>query len=132
MTVVQTPTSYRNHIRWGRVVGLAFALEAVLFATLVPLQQIISQRLWFAAVAIGCALFGYAAGRLAARGLTSGAVLHGLLVGILATIIYLVLNVLGPGGLAAAVALYGAPLSVLLNALRIAGCAAGAFHQARA
>jgi hypothetical protein len=132
MTVVQTSTSSRNHIRWGRVIGLAFALEAALFAALVPLQQVLSLRVWFAAVAIGCALFGYIAGRIAARGLQSGAVLQGLLVGVIATGIYLLINLLSPGGLAAAVTFYGAPLFVAVNALRIAGCAAGAFHQARA
>jgi hypothetical protein len=132
MTVVQTPTSSGNHIRWGRVVGLAFALEAALFAALVPIQSLLRLRVWFAAVAIGCALFGYAAGRLAARGLPSRALLHGFLVGLLATIIYIVLCMTGPGGLPAAVAFYGAPLFVAVNALRIAGCAAGAFHSARA
>jgi hypothetical protein len=115
-----------DRIRWGRVIGLAFALEAALFASLVPLQQVISQRLWFVAVAIGCALFGYIAGRLAARGLKSGAALNGLLVGVLATIIYIVLCLVGPGGLPAAIALYGAPLYVSLNALRIVGCTLGA------
>ena len=119
-------------IRWGRVVGLAFALEAALFAALVPLQAVLSLHVWFVAVAVGCAVFGYAAGRLAARGLTSQAVLHGILVGVIATGIYLVINLLAPGGLAAAVAFYGAPLFVAVNALRIVGCAAGAFHQARA
>jgi hypothetical protein len=118
-------------MRWGRIVGLAFALEAALFATLVPLQPLLPLRVWFGVVAIGCALLGYIAGRLVARGLTSRAALHGLLVGVLATIIYLVLNILGPGGLSAAVDAYGAPLFVLVNALRIIGCIAGAIHQSR-
>ena len=118
-------------MRWGRIVGLAFGLEAALFATLVPLQALMPVKLWFVAVAIGCALLGYVAGRLTARGLTSRAPLHGFLVGVLATIIYLVLNILGPGGLSAAVEVYGAPLFVLLNGLRIAGCTAGAIQQSR-
>ena len=130
MTPVETPMSVR--IRWGRVIGFAFALEVVLFATLLPLQAVLSLRVWFVAVAIGCAVFAYAAGRLAARGLTSGSVVHGILVGVIATGIYVVINLFAPGGLAAAVAFYGAALFVLLNVLRIAGCAAGAFHQARA
>jgi hypothetical protein len=58
-------------------------------------------------------------------------VLNGLLVGVLATAIYIALCMLGPGGLPAAVAVYGAPLYVLLNALRIAGCVVGAMHQGR-
>jgi len=128
MTIGQTLTTPRDGMRWGRIVGLAFALEAALFVTLVPLQKPLPLRTWFAAVVVGCALFGYLAGRLAARGLKSRAVLHGLLVGVIATAIYLVLCMLGPGGLAAAVAVYGAPLYVLLNALRIAGCAVGAIH----
>src|SRR5215467_11674595 len=105
-------------MRWGRVIGLAFALEAALFVTLVPLQNPLALRPWFVAVTIGCVLFGYIAGRLAARGLTSRAVLHGLLVGVLATIIYIVLCLVAPGGIAAAIAVYGAPLYVSLNALR--------------
>ena len=127
MVPVETPTNVR--IRWGRVVGYAFALEAVLFATLLPLQAVLSLHVWFVAVAIGCAVFAYAAGWLAARGLASRAVLHGTLVGAVATGIYLVINLFAPGGLAAAAAFYGLTFFVLLNALRIAGCAAGAFHQ---
>jgi hypothetical protein len=113
-------------MRWGRIVGLAFALEAALFAALVPLQSLLSQRAWFVTVAVICALFSYIAGRLVARGLSSGAVQHGLLVGVIATIIYIAICMLGTGGLPAAVAFYGAPLYVSLNALRIAGCIAGA------
>ena len=121
-----------KNIRWGRIVGLAFALEATLFVTLVPLQKPLALRLWFVPVTVGCAFFGYIAGRLAARGLTSRAALHGFLVGVLATTIYLALCMLGPGGISAAVDLYGAPLYVLLNALRIAGCVTGAIHATKA
>jgi len=127
-TAVAPAASAGDRLRWGRVIGLAFALEVVLFVTLVPLQPLLARNTWFAAVTFGCALFGYIAGRLAARGLRSQAVLHGLLVGILATIIYLAICTLAPGGIAAAVAVYGAPLFVLLNALRIAGCTVGAVH----
>jgi Na+/proline symporter len=118
-------------MHWGRIVGLAIALEAMLFVTLVPLQTRLDLRAWFVAVTIGCVLFGYIAGRLAARGLTARAALHGLLVGVLATIIYLVLCMLGPGGLSAAVDLYGAPLYVLLNALRIVACVTGAIRSTK-
>jgi hypothetical protein len=118
-------------MRWGRIVGLAFALEAALFVTLVPLQKPLALKPWFVAVTIGCAFFGYIAGRLAARGLTSQGTLHGLLVGVLATIIYLALCMLGPGGLPAAVNLYGAPLYVLLNVLRIVACVTGSIHATK-
>ena len=100
-----------------------------MFAALVPLQPLLSLRVWFAAVAAACVVFGYIAGRLAARRLASAGVLNGLLVGVLATIIYLVLCAVGPGGIPAAVAVYGAPLYITVNALRIIACTIGAMHQ---
>ena len=131
-TTVQTSAvAIDSGVRWGRVVGIAFALEAVLFAVLVPIQGLLGPTVWFAAVAIGCFVFGYAAGRWVARGVTSRPALHGFLVGVVATLIYLALCALGPGGIPAAAAIYGTPLYMLNNALRIAGCALGAVHQER-
>ena len=131
-TTAQTSTvAIDRGIRWGRVVGIAFALEVVLFAVLVPIQQLLGLTAWFAAVAIGCLVFGYAAGRWVARGVTTRPALHGVLVGAVATLIYLAICALAPGGIPAAAAVYGTPLYVLNNALRIAGCALGAVHQER-
>ncbi len=113
-------------MRWGRIVGFAFALEAALFAALLPLQPYVSKKIFIATVTVACALFAYVAGRLVARGLPSGAAVHAVLVGVLATIIYLVVCAAGPGGIPAAAAYYGTGIYVLLNALRIAGCAVGA------
>jgi hypothetical protein len=115
-----------SSIRWIRVVVLAVALEAALFVTLVPLISRLSWLWLMIVIALGCAVFGYIAGRLVAKGLASGAALHGLLVGGIATAIYLAINVAQPGGIAAAVAFYGAPLFIGVNALRIAGSVAGA------
>jgi len=129
--MIETEASPRERIRWGRVVGLAFALEVVLFATLLPLQPLLSLHVWFGAVVAGCAVFGYAAGWLVARGLTSRSALHGLWVGVIATAMYLLLNVFS-GGIGAAVAFYGAPLFVSLNVLRIACCTLGAIMAPRA
>ena len=117
-------------IRWGRIIGLAFALEAALFAALLPIQPLMSKTAWVACVAIACAVFGWVAGWLCARGLASRAVLHGALTGVLATVLYLLLNVVA-GGVGAAAAFYGWPVFVLLNALRIAGCTAGAMTARR-
>jgi hypothetical protein len=128
----QTPAvAIGSGIRWGRVVGIAFALEAVLFAVLVPIQGLLSLTVWFVAVTIGCFVFGYAAGLWVARGVTSRFALHGFLVGAVATLIYLALCALAPGGIPAAAAMYGTALYVLNNALRMAGCALGAMHQER-
>jgi hypothetical protein len=131
-TTVQTSAvAIDSRVRWGRVVGIAFALEAVLFAVLVPIQRLLGLTVWFATVAIGCFVFGYAAGRWVARGVTSRLALHGFLVGAVATLIYLAICALAPGGIPAAAAIYGTPLYMLNNALRIAGCALGAVHQER-
>ena len=118
-------------MRWGRIVGLAFALEAVLFATLLPLIPKLTWTPLMVAIAAGCLVFGYAAGWLVARGLSSGAALHGALVGVLATLIYLAINLTQPGGITAAMAFYGPPLFVGINALRIVGCVAGALTARR-
>lgn len=131
-TSVAAEPAASDRIRWIRIVLLAIALEAALFVTLVPLISRLSFTPLMIAIGGGCALFGYISGRIAAIGLTpSRAVLHGALVGILATIIYLAVNLLQPGGLGAAVTFYGAPLFVGLNALRIVGCMAGAFQKSR-
>jgi hypothetical protein len=57
--------------------------------------------------------------------------LHGALVGIVATAMYFGLVVMAPGGLDGAVDVYGAPLFYLCQLLRIAGCVAGALHLQR-
>ena len=113
-------------MRWGRIAGLAIALEAALFAALLPLQPHVSKNVFIAVVTVACAVFAFVAGRLAARRLPSGAGAHGVLVGALATIIYLGVCAAGPGGIPAAAAYYGTGIYVLLNALRIAGCGLGA------
>ena len=118
-------------VRWGRVVGIAFALEVVLFAVLVPIQSLLALNVWIAAVATGCLVFGYAAGRWLARGVTSRLALHGFLVGAVATLIYLAICAVAPGGIPAAAAVYGLPLYILNNVLRIAGCVLGAVQQER-
>ena len=113
------------NIRWGRVVLLALALEVVLFATLLPIQPLLSPRMWLVAVMIGAVVFSYAAGWLAGRGLTARAALHGFLVGAIETVIYLALNIFGPGGIAVAIGVYGLPLFVLLNVAKVAASTAG-------
>ena len=108
---------------------IAFALEVLLFAVLVPVQTLIGPSVWFASVAVACLVFGVGAGIWVARGVDSRPALHGLLVGVVATLIYVAICIAAPGGLPAVIATYGAPLYFLNNALRIAGCLAGAAMQ---
>jgi hypothetical protein len=116
-------------IHWGRIILGAFILEVVLFIILVPIGSIFGMTAFFVSVPIGCFLFGFLLGMWVVRNLKSGFVLHGALVGIIATILYLGLCAASPGSIPAAVAVYGLLLFVFSNALRIAGCMAGAFAQ---
>ena len=112
-------------IRWGRVIGFAFLLELALGVTLIPIQPLFGDTPFLIAVPIGCLFLGMLFGWLAARKVQSGFVLHGTLVGLVATVIYLGLVSLAPGSLPAAVAVYGLPLFIIVNALRLVGCIVG-------
>ena len=65
------------------------------------------------------------------RKVPSAPMLHGALIGIVATAMYLGLVFAQPGGFAAAVGTYGVPLFWLSQAMRIAGCVAGAARNPR-
>ena len=116
-----------NGIRWGRIVAGAFLLEIALIVLFIPLLVVmdISRIAPFA----GIATFGlgFWAGRWVARKVPSRRVLHATMAGILATVIYLGICMVGPGGLAEAVRIYGVPFFVIGNGLRIVGCSAGGY-----
>ena len=118
------------NIRWMRVVLGALLLELVLLVTLVPIS-FVDLTLFLTAVPIGCFVFGYLVTRWVLRTLSSGALLHGGLIGIAATAMYFGLVVSQPDGLASAIQIYGAPLFWFSQAMRIAGCLAGGLHQQR-
>jgi len=76
--------------------------------------------------------FGFLFGWWVVRKAHSGFLLHGLLVGVLATCLYLALiSALLPGGIAADAANYGMLLFILFNAFRIVGCVAGSVVAGR-
>lgn len=118
------------NIHWRRVVLGALLLEIVLFTVLVPIS-FVSTTAFLVTVPIGCLLFGYLVTRWLLRTLSSGLLLHGMLVGVLATAMYFGLVLMQPDGLSSAVAIYGAPLFWFSQALRIAGCVTGALHDQR-
>jgi hypothetical protein len=117
-------------IHWVRVVLGALLLEIVLFAVLVPIS-FVSTTLFLIAVPIGCFVFGYLVTRWLLRTLSSGLLMHGVLVGIVATAMYFGLVFMQPEGLSSAIAVYGAPLFWFSQAMRIAGCVTGALHSGR-
>ena len=118
-------------VSWGRVIGGALLLELLLFAVLVPIQQVVSTTAFLVAVPIGAFVGGYFVALLMLRKVASSVWLNAILLGTFATMIYLAIVVASPGGLAAAIAVYGTPLFVLSNAMRVAGCLAAGFHILR-
>jgi hypothetical protein len=117
-------------IHWKRVVFGALLLEIVLFAVLVPIG-FVSTTVFLVAVPIGAFVFGYFVTRWLLRTLSSGFLLHGTLVGVVATAMYLGLVSMQPDGLSGAITVYGALLFWFSQAMRIAGCVTGAVHGPR-
>jgi hypothetical protein len=117
-------------IHWRRIVLGALLLEVVLFTVLVPIG-FVSTTVFLVAVPIGCFVFGYVVTRWVLRTLSSGLLLHGTLVGVVATAMYFGLVFMQSDGLSSAILVYGAPLLWFSQAMRIAGCVTGALHNQR-
>src|SRR6476620_7519514 len=94
-------------IYWIRVVAAAFLLEVALVAVTIPLLAVVSMQTLVPYVGPVCAIVGFPFGWWSARKAQSGFVLHGALVGIVATIIYLGLILGQNGSLKPAIDVYG-------------------------
>jgi hypothetical protein len=125
-------------IRWIRVTVAGILLEFALVAVLVPTGAIFgappglgrnqtgSYAVFLTAVPVACFVLGYLAGWIVVRRVSAHFVAHGLLVGIVATMFYLVMTSLNPqGGLPAAIAGYGTIHFWSTQIVRIAGCTLG-------
>ena len=112
-------------IRWGRVIVGALLLELVLIVTLTPLN-LFSRTVFLTAVPIGVFVVGYLISWRMLRPVPSRQITHGALLGVLATAMYVALISAAPGGFQGAVQVYGAPLFWFCQAMRVAGCLAGA------
>lgn len=115
-------------VHWIRVILGALLLEIVLLVTLVPIS-FVNTTLFLIAVPIGCLVFGYLVTWWILRPVTSRPVLHGALIGVVATAMYLGLVVSQPGGMSSVIAIYGVPFFWILNLLRIAGCVLGGVRR---
>ena len=115
-------------IQWIRVVLAALALELVLFAVLVPIS-FVNMAAFLVAVPIGAFVFAFLVTSWLLKPVVSAVLLHGVLVGVVATIMYFGLVAAQPGGIAAAVATYGVLLFWFSQALRVAGCIAGSLFR---
>src|SRR3954468_10862762 len=127
--------SATSPLHWGRIVGGAFLLEILLFVVLIPIGIVYGMpgiagatefTVFFTAVPVGCFVGGYLISRWMLARVMSRRVLHGALLSIAATLIYLAICALQPGGVATAIAGYGALRFWAFNALRVVGAVLGA------
>jgi len=105
-----------NQVRWLRVIVAAFLVEVGLVVTTVPFLLLIGEQVLVTAVPVACLAVPFVVAWLATRRLPAARLLHGVLIGIVATLMYFAL-VMGTGSIAEAAAAYGVPLFIVVNAL---------------
>jgi hypothetical protein len=118
-------------IHWIRVLVAAALLEVALVAITLAISLFMEVRAFLPFVPVVVFVVGFPFGMWIARKLAAGFVLHGTLVGIVATLIYLGL-VLGQfGSLRPTIDAYGPFPFFLANAMKILGCVAGSYAAGR-
>jgi len=118
-----------TNLQWARVITGAILLEVALIIAFVPLLHLslfsvtaIAPFLPVVALLLGFVISCWCLRKVRVRPL-----LHGVLMGLLATALYIAMCALQPGGIASIVAKYGPAVFYSGNALRVLGCAAGGF-----
>ena len=120
-----------NQIRWLRVVIAAFLVELCLALTGIPFVLLMGPSAYVTAVPIACVVVPFVVVWLATRKLPAGRALHGLLIGVVATVMYFAL-VIGTASIAEAVTAYGGmPMFVGVNALRVISAVIGGYAADR-
>ena len=76
-------------IHWGRVLVGGFLAELLVFAIVFPVRYLFGQRAFLASVLIASAMLPFLFAVWVGRHIDSRFVLHGALVGVVATLIYL-------------------------------------------
>jgi hypothetical protein len=114
-----------------RILVAAVLFEVALIAITIVVSLFMPVEAFLPYVPAVVFIVGFPFGMWVARKPAAGHVLHGTLVGIVATIIYLGL-VLGQfGSLTPVIEMYGPVSFFLANALKILGCVAGAYAAGR-
>jgi hypothetical protein len=124
-TETRQPAQTSGRIRWGRVFAGAVLVEAGLIGLTLPVALLAGTTVFLAVVPPACFGVGFVCAWWACRKIESRFVLHGALIGIIATAIYFGLVLSQPGGMASVMELYGPFLFFLANGLRVIGCVAG-------
>jgi hypothetical protein len=120
-----------KQVRWLRVVIAAFLVEVGLVVTTLPFLPLLGEDLVFRVVVpSACLVVPFIVAWLATRKLPGARVLHGWLIGAVATVMYFAL-VIGTSSIAEAAATYGLPMFFVVNALRVVSAAAGGYASQR-
>jgi len=116
-------------LRWGWIVAGAVILEVGLIILFIPMLRFMDISRLAPFAGIGTFGLGFLVSWWVVRKVPGRRLLHGALIGVLATIIYVGLCMTNPdGGIASVVAMYGPVLFVVGNGLRIVGTIAGAWY----
>jgi len=114
-------------LRWGWIILGAVILEIALIALFVPMMQFVDISKIAPFAGIGTFGLGFLVSWWIVRKVQGRRVLHGFLIGLVATVMYFAMCTMAPGGLAAVIASYGPVLFYVGNGVRIAGSTAGAY-----
>jgi hypothetical protein len=118
-------------IQWIRVIVAAILFEVVLVAVTLVISLFVPVEEILQFVPPVVFVVGFPFGMWVARKAAAGFVLHGTLVGVVATLIYLALVLGQAGSLTPVIEMYGPVTFFLANALKILGCVAGAYAEGR-
>lgn len=120
-----------KQIRWLRVLIAALLVEVGLGVIALPFLAVLSEQVVFQVIVpAACLIVPFVVAHFATRPLPAARMLHGWLIGVVATALYFGL-VLGASSLEEATASYGVPLFIVVNLLRIVSAAAGAYAAER-
>jgi len=99
----------------------------VLIIALVPPLQILGPEKVIPFVYPAVFILGFVVAWLLLRNVLQRTVIHGALIGIIATIIYVLLCFANPEGIKAVINMYGLAGFILGNGLRVLGCTAAGY-----
>jgi hypothetical protein len=113
-----------TQIRWGRILLGGLFIELTMFAIVLPLNSLSQQAAYYSVPVLALAT-AFLFGRWAARPLKAQFVLHGVLVAVAASVMYIALTT-AMGVISSVLLLYH-----LSNGIRIVGGAAGGASAGR-
>src|SRR5712672_465464 len=108
-------------LRWGRILAGAFLLELVLIIALVPPLQILGPEKMVPFVYPAVLVLAFGVTWWILRKVQHLPLVHGALIGIVATALYILMCFANPEGIRGVIAMYGVFGFILANGLKIVG-----------